>query len=224
MTEAEWFSSLDVWPMLQCVRALASDRKLRLWAAACCRRFWDLLGEDAHRAVEVGERFADGLATAEERQAAAATHYTNWPGRGGPGVLWTHPDAHLRVTLEAAARVVTMRFLRRPTFLDGPGRTQDERYQRFTPLLRDVIGNPFRPVPLDPSLRTWNDGLVVRIAEAAYEHRCLPAGTLDEARLAVLADALEEAGANEDILAHCRQQGQVHVRGCWAVDLLLAKE
>jgi hypothetical protein len=49
--------------------------------------------------------------------------------------------------------------------------------------------------------------------------------TLDLARLAVLADALEEAGAdNEEVLAHCRQQEQVHVRGCFVLDLLLNKE
>jgi hypothetical protein len=41
----------------------------------------------------------------------------------------------------------------------------------------------------------------------------------------VLADALEEASCTEaDILGHCRQQGAVHVRGCWVVDLLLGKK
>ena len=59
--------------------------------------------------------------------------------------------------------------------------------------------------------------------QAAYEERELPAGTLDLARLAILADALEEAGCtNADILNHCRVPG-VHVRGCWAVNLLLGK-
>src|SRR5262249_2986608 len=108
MTEAEWFASLDIRPMLKCVTALAYDRKLRLCAAACCRRFWDLLGEDARRAVEVGERFADGLATEEERHAAAFPLY-RFGDREGPGVPWTHPDVHLRLTLERAVRAVTMR-------------------------------------------------------------------------------------------------------------------
>jgi hypothetical protein len=70
----------------------------------------------------------------------------------------------------------------------------------------------------------WNDGTVRRLAEGAYEHRLLPSGTLDLARLAVLADALEEAGCDQaDILKHLRGPGP-HVRGCWAVDLLLGKE
>jgi hypothetical protein len=88
-------------------------------------------------------------------------------------------------------------------------------------LLRDLLGpRPFRPVALDPAWRT-PDGL--SLAQAAYEHRALPAGTLDPARLGLLADALEDAGCdNPDILGHLRGPGP-HVRGCWAVDLLLRK-
>ena len=65
---------------------------------------------------------------------------------------------------------------------------------------------------------------VVGLAQAAYDQRELPAGTLDPARLAVLADALEEAGCTDQtILYHLRGPGP-HVGGCWAVDLLLGKE
>ncbi|AMV28155.1 hypothetical protein VT84_27360 [Gemmata sp. SH-PL17] len=36
----------------------------------------------------------------------------------------------------------------------------------------------------------------------------------------ILADALQDAGCdNDDILSHCRGEGP-HVRGCWVVDLL----
>jgi hypothetical protein len=56
-----------------------------------------------------------------------------------------------------------------------------------------------------------------------YDHRRLPEGALDGASLAVLADALDEAGCTDpDIPAHCRQPGP-HVRGCWVIDLLLGK-
>jgi hypothetical protein len=97
------------------------------------------------------------------------------------------------------------------------------RYPEYAQLLRDVVGNPFCPIALAPTLLTWNDSTVVRIAEAAYEERHMPAGTLDNGRLAVLADALEEAGCTEpDILGHLRGPGP-HVRGCWVVDLLLGK-
>ena len=87
-------------------------------------------------------------------------------------------------------------------------------------ILREVFGNPFRPVALDPGWRTIS---VLALAKAAYEERSLPVGTLDPARLAVLADALEDAGCNNaDILAHLRSP-ESHVRGCWAVDLLLGR-
>jgi hypothetical protein len=63
-----------------------------------------------------------------------------------------------------------------------------------------------------------------RLATAIYEERTLPQGTLDRDRLAILADALEEAGCtNEEILSHCRSPND-HVRGCWLIDLILGKE
>jgi len=87
-------------------------------------------------------------------------------------------------------------------------------------ILHDIFGNPFRPTALDPA---WRTPTVTALATAAYEDRHLPAGMLDADRLAVLADALEEAGCdNADILDHCRDGGP-HVRGCWVVDLLLGK-
>jgi hypothetical protein len=90
-------------------------------------------------------------------------------------------------------------------------------------VLRCVFGPlPFRPVSLDPAVLAWRDATVVHLARAAYDEK-LPAGTLDNGRLAVLADALEEAGCTDaDILGHCRSGGE-HVRGCWVVDLLLGK-
>src|SRR5205823_10487 len=70
-------------------------------------------------------------------------------------------------------------------------------------LLRDLLGNPFRPATVSPAWLTWHDGLVVRLAQAAYDQRNLPSGLLDNQRLAVLADALEEAGCtNAEILGH----------------------
>jgi hypothetical protein len=63
----------------------------------------------------------------------------------------------------------------------------------------------------------------VNLAQALYEERELPSGHLDAARLAVLADMLEEAGcANPRLLGHLRGPGP-HVRGCWAVDLVLGQ-
>jgi hypothetical protein len=88
-------------------------------------------------------------------------------------------------------------------------------------LLRDVIGSPFRAIAFDPRLRTPT---VLALAQASYENRDLPVGTLDPDRLAILADALEEAGCTDiELLTHLRSPG-AHVRGCWPVDLLLNKK
>ncbi len=90
-------------------------------------------------------------------------------------------------------------------------------------IIRCVFGNPFRRVTLDPAVLTWNDSAVVRLAQSAYDERRMPEGTLDNGRLAILADAFEEAGCrDQDILAHCRS-GSEHVRGCWVIDAVLER-
>jgi hypothetical protein len=93
-------------------------------------------------------------------------------------------------------------------------------------LLRCLFGNPCQPQPAIPaSVLAWSNGTVRRLAEAAYEERDLPRGTLDNSRLAILADALDEAGCTDvGILAHLRAEGAVHARGCVVLDLLLGKE
>jgi hypothetical protein len=94
-----------------------------------------------------------------------------------------------------------------------------------THLLRDIIGNPFHPAPvIDPAWLTRNNGLVKRLAEAAYQERSLPDGTLDVARLAVLADALTDVGCTDpDLLEHLQGPGP-HTRGCFVLDLLTGRE
>jgi hypothetical protein len=85
-------------------------------------------------------------------------------------------------------------------------------------LLRCIVGNPFRPSSVDPAIATPT---VISLARAAYDERLLPGGELEGGRLAVLSDALEEAGCYDaDILDHLRGPG-LHTRGCWVVDLLL---
>ena len=92
-------------------------------------------------------------------------------------------------------------------------------------MLLDLFGNPFRLPPfLPPAVLAWNDRSIPRIAQAIYDERHLPEGTLDKARLAILADALLDAGCDDDeLIRHCQSDGP-HVRGCWAVDLVLGKE
>ena len=80
-------------------------------------------------------------------------------------------------------------------------------------LLSDIFGNPFRPLSFDPA---WRTSTAVALARQINESR-------DFGAMPILADALQDAGCeNEDILGHCRGPGP-HVRGCWVVDLILEK-
>ncbi|MBP3959834.1 hypothetical protein J8F10_31690 [Gemmata sp. G18] len=81
-------------------------------------------------------------------------------------------------------------------------------------LLRDIFGNPFRPVSFSTA---WRTSLTVSHARRIYE-------AYDFGLMPILADALQDAGCdNTDVLDHCRSEGP-HVRGCWVVDLVLGKE
>jgi hypothetical protein len=96
--------------------------------------------------------------------------------------------------------------------------------RRQTSLLRDFVGNPFRPLPaIDPAWLAWHDNTVKRLAEGAYEERELPGGTLDSSRLAVLADALADAGASNVELLEGLRGPDPHYRGFWCLDVLLGK-
>ena len=78
-------------------------------------------------------------------------------------------------------------------------------------LLRELFGNPFRPVVFDPA---WRTDTAVILAKQMYDAREFFA-------MPILADALQDAGCeNEHVLNHCREPG-AHVRGCWVCDLVL---
>ncbi|QEL14637.1 hypothetical protein [Limnoglobus roseus] len=80
-------------------------------------------------------------------------------------------------------------------------------------LIRDIFGNPFRPVTFSPS---WLTPTVVGLAGGIYADRAFD-------RLPILADALQDAGCEDvDVLSHCRGDGP-HARGCWVVDGVLGK-
>jgi hypothetical protein len=197
-----------------------SWRKVRLWACACVRRIWArLTSEPGRRAVEVVERFAEGQA--EQR---AVDNAANAAGRVKKGDRRANYAAARLARLCSSVRFppahvsdLVVDVVERDAD-QSPARAAERR--AHADLLRDVFGNPFRPVRLDPS---WLTPTVVGLAETAYNDRILPSGHLDPARLAVLADALEEAGAADSGLpAHLRTPGP-HVRGCHVLDLLTGR-
>jgi hypothetical protein len=296
-----------------------SDRKLRLFACACVRQVWHLLTDDAkcdrcsgkgvvlgeakgdrkensflfgentcpdckgtgrvnrsRHAVEVAERFADGEATVVELETACRATGGGYEHGGRLAATWAACPPHWHGSNNLAALTTSS--------LDTMLATAV-----LAALLREIVGNPFRPVTLPEGKRPcgncdgtgkfwefhgsddnfdatdccrcdgrgwfaepcpWLTPTVLSLARVAYEERpgryeqcpeCrLPGrycrlchsttkvrvedGTLDPTRLAILADPLEEAGcADPDILSHLRSPGP-HVRGCWALDLILGKE
>jgi hypothetical protein len=207
VTEQEWLACTEPEKMLKLLRGKGSDRKLRLFAYACCRRSWHLMTDNDRHAVEVAEHFSEGLATAKDRDAARYTGSQARPGRL-PAPSRAAGSPTFASGWSSACHVVAHSA---ETVLDG---------QTQCGLIREICGNPLRPATIPTASKTPT---TVALAQAAYDERDLPSGHLDPARLAVLADALEEAGCTDpDILGHLRGPGP-HVRGCWAVDLLMGK-
>jgi hypothetical protein len=214
MNEEQWLECDEPRSLLAFLSGNASNRKLRLFVCAWTRRyFWSRLRHEALRhLVEIAERYADSAASKSELSAARRTFNR---------VRHSVSHAGTYRAIEAAWWAAYGRPMESALEIRGvQPRRATRRLQ--SALLREVF-NPFLPAHIPSHWLSWNHGAVVRISQAAYDNRILPAGTLDNARLAVLADALEEAGCNdEQILTHLRC-GSEHYRGCWVIDLLLGK-
>lgn len=227
MTEQEWWACADPGPMLAFLGGKASERKLRLFAVACCRRVWHLLINEKSRCfVEVAERYADGRATLDEMQAVpGGVGYPHGPQRdahaaavcctyeyGPDGIHSVGMVAYIAGLAAGAAGGVPHPDVVPPACVAAVAAEKKAQ----AGLLRDLF-DPFRPVTVRPDVLAWNDRLVPRLAQAVY----------DEGRwrdMPILGDALLDAGCdNDEVVGHCRSGGE-HVRGCWVLDLLLAKE
>jgi hypothetical protein len=239
MTENEWLESSDPEEMVIGLGEFgANDRKARLFMCACCRHVWDLFKDErCRKAVETAERFADGLATDDEMKEAQEEaeiaaddaeemilpHFDKLALMGSANAAAFALSESMDWPLTGEANSVaewTVYALTGSSSVDDPDREAkrlkdfDDEVRIQCDFVRDVFGNPFRPILSDPS---WLSAQVVKLAQTIYDDR-----TFD--RMPALADSLHDAGCdNDEILAHCRGPGP-HVRGCWVVDLLLGKE
>jgi hypothetical protein len=240
-TDAPRVQDVDAFP-----DARISDRKFRLFACACYHSIRHLLASPlADEAVEVAERFADGLASAAELGHARARLRESLDALEGQ---WRASRGAERVALQpihdalALAYQVTdplapkgAYYASSNAYLDvgylanldaapsdpAVGKTQaaEELIQcRFL----CCIAGPllFRDICVASPVLAWNDRCVVRVADTIYRER-----DFTQERMGVLADALEDAGCDDrEIIGHCRNQQAVHVRGCWVVDFLTGRE
>ncbi len=243
MTESEWLACQDPQKMIAFLRGKATDRKLWLAGCAFCRRVWDLVPDRRSRhAIEATERFADGNATVEEVSRSRADAEVAYAEAEVRAALSRRAAACASFALGHAPEweparwpcigsVATQSALSEAFSTESQGKNRKERKRLRNEaharanaaqcdLLKDLMGclSRWSSRALQPPSQ-----IVCRLAQAAYEMRDLPSGYLDPARLAVLSDALEEAGCDStDLLSHLRSPGP-HVRGCWALDLILGK-
>jgi hypothetical protein len=196
---------------LSAASGLPSRRKLALAATAFVRRMGWLIHSNLTlkglRLVELGaegqvedEEVSHFIEDVIESTGLGVFHgYLNL-AHIGQQILWPTDQSPVQATDQFAAEV--RRIL-------GGG----ERIAQCE-IIRCVFADPVRPVAFDPRWRTAD---AVGLARAIYEDRAFD-------RLPLLADALMDAGCEEEqVLGHCRGEGP-HVRGCWVVDLILGKD
>ena len=235
MTEGEWLACGEPDRLLGFIGAKADERKLRLFAIACVRRVLHLLTDERSREAllfaqahedeptrMIGRSAAHATATEVSTDIARffgqdlLTPPTN-PRSRGTWIQHRAANAAALVIAASAAHAARMSSIHAAIALqlDSEWESPKEERARQAALLRDVLGNPFRPVTFDPAWRTSD---AVLLARGMYESR-------DFGAMPILADALQDAGCtSDDLLNHLRDPNATHVRGCWALDLVLGKE
>lgn len=248
MTEKQWLECPDPRPMLEFLRktGCGSERKFRLFSCSCVRRVWSLLKDQrSKRAVEAAENFVDDPVAQEDMELACKAAYEagkeialNRKSKSG-GATPEYFDGwrDLRAANAATQTGQYEAFRAAQTASDQASRAaclaafhgnlpEGEEFERLlqehrqfqADILRDIFGPlPFRSMYLEPSLLVWMDGSIPSLAKVIYEDRAWE-------QMPRLTGALEDAGLdNQEILAHLRHEGQVHVRGCWCLDLILQR-
>jgi hypothetical protein len=234
VTEQEWLESNDPALLMCGLEGLISPRKYNLFEIACARdwsRYWQ---EDlCWRFFSYLEHEVDGEVNESNDEIDAMTdaisdlvqekweHVRSVYGERG---LDERCISALR-TYEAVASlhsiVISMEWWYWMHEKSSTAKTLDalswsfliNHYREQLPLLRCIVGNPFRPEVLDPNSR---NSIVVDLARTIYENRRFDL-------MPILGDALQDAGCdNAIILQHCRLE-QRHTRGCWVIDSILEK-
>jgi hypothetical protein len=231
MTETKWLAGRTSRTMLDFLRGRLSERKLRLIGCACARPLTSRLKlVECLTALDLVENMAGGSAGAAEvaecarlaaelerfwrdAQARIPSRYRNFTAKCVAGAVYklaVEPDRDLPDGSERVHENVAEALEE----LCATWTSASKERLRQAAVVREIVGNPFRPVAFVPAWRTSD---VTNIARRVYASR-------DFSAMPILADALQDAGCDStDILDHCRGPG-THVRGCWVVDLVLGRE
>jgi hypothetical protein len=231
MNERDWEAACDplellneLFPMRGLDSTESQSRASKLYLIACARRIWPRLPWCGRQVIEFAERLVEKAILDKEVRAAVreiAEEFTHCRG-----------DAEDLANLEKKLLAIAYPFGRR-TEPDPPAPCEDwcsvahliyfpfagttPNYRRIAAkfhsieLLRDVFPNPYHAIGFAPE---WLDRNVMGIARGIYTNK-------DYSPLPLLADALLDAGCDNDhILNHCRSAGP-HVRGCWVIEGIL---
>ena len=254
MNESEWLTCTDQITMLKFLLDNASDRKLRLFAVACCRRIWSLLTDERSRkVVEVAEQYADGVVseqeldvTAEAAAAAAEAASNDWRAdqdNGSALVVAVGCFAALEAAYNYGRRYLFGSY--REFCIKGgayaaarraAGRSVHAVYAARTDRKSAETAESAECAAQCRLLRdifgSLPFGLLPSLNPAVLAWNGGTVKRLAETvyeerafdRLPILADALEDAGCTDAAILDHCRSGGPHVRGCWVVDLLLGKE
>jgi hypothetical protein len=226
MTEAEWISTRAyaqgmMWHLRgsSLWRTKRGRRTLRLFAVACCRQFSTQLWDDRLRqAIDVAERVAEGHGTKQElehaRRAVEPLNSSSYSAPLGHGNQERTATSLVNALTLPGPYDAALSMTCYELPLAGYCGDIAHEHALMCDLVRDIFGNPFRPVSFHPA---WRTDTAVSLARQMYDSR-------DFGAMPILADALQDAGCDsEEVLTHCRDANQPHVRGCWVCDLVLGK-
>jgi len=212
MTEEKWLGAIEPYNLITSEflhKNWTHPRAPRLLACAVCRLIWVQFRDSRSRkAIEVAEEYADGKVTLKALTAAHKTARSAYE-EARKADRW-----HSAIAAETGRPKNVMSALE-SVVMTVSGTDQNAFDPIVMPMIHDVFHRRlFRPITLSPS---WLTSTVLALATGIYDEKAFD-------RMPILADALQDAGCeNEDILNHCRQPGE-HVRGCSVVDLVLGKE
>jgi hypothetical protein len=194
--------------LLNTIGDLLSARQWRLLPCAAVRRLPLPAKGSAADSVALAERFADGRGS-EDTLRSARFGGRFQPGHPAWAVCWSPNEDPRAMAERALAWVIGCTAGSRFDVA-----SHEREYQ--ADLLREIAAPLYEPVVFDPTWRVWSDATVVRLAQGIYDEHAFE-------QMPILGDALEEAGCTDaTILDHCRKS-DMHVRGCWLLDLVLAK-